>query len=94
MRLIGIIEAWSQDLLASGQIAVERGESREQAALKAAFGKVFLSARNMAESAWILGVATARWPELSSRPLARSGGVSETTRPRPSAQKASGTVRG
>jgi hypothetical protein len=78
VRLIGIIEAWSQDLLARGQLCVERGETREQAALQEAFSKVFLNARNMAESAWILGVATARWPELSSRHSARFGGVSKT----------------
>jgi hypothetical protein len=66
-RLIALIEQWQQDLLARGQLCIDRGESREQAALKEAFGKVFLSARNLAESAWILGVATARWPELATR---------------------------
>ena len=83
-RLIGIIEQWAQDLLAHGPLCVEHGDTREQAALQEAFSKVFLSARSDSESAWILGVAYARWPELSCRRSARSGGVSETTKPSPS----------
>ena len=45
-RLISIIEQWQQDLLARGQLCIERGETRELAALREAWGKVLLSAPN------------------------------------------------
>jgi hypothetical protein len=73
-RLIRIIEAWAQDLRAHGQLCVERGESRELAALREAYGKVLLRAENDVQAMWVIRVAEARWPELSVRPgSSRSG---------------------
>ena len=67
-RLIRIIEVWAQDLLAQGQLCVERGETRERAALREAFYKVVRAAQNDVQALWIIRVAESRWPELSTRP--------------------------
>ena len=83
-RLISIIEQWQQDLLARGQLCIERGETRELAALREAWGKVFLSAQNDLQRLWMSTVVRSWRPELLSSPSARSGGVSETTKPSPS----------
>ena len=85
-RLIRIIEAWAQDLRAHGQLCVERGETRELAALREAFYKVFSGAQNDVQALWVIRVVESRWPELLTRPSGsgNKGGIGRT----------SGTVRG
>ena len=63
-RLIGIIEAWAQDLLAHGHLCVELGKTRELAALREAFYKVVSAAQNDVQALWIIRVAESRWPKL------------------------------
>jgi hypothetical protein len=84
-RLIGIIEGWAQDLLAHGQLCVERGETREQAALKEAYGKVFLNAQNDLQKLWIMTVVRSWRPEL----LAESGSGSSGQSPKRSTSESS-----
>jgi hypothetical protein len=88
-RLIRIIEAWAQDLPAHGQLCVERGETRELAALHEAYGKVLLRAEDEVQAMWVIRVAEARWPELSTRP-----GLSDSGNKGSSSGRISGTVRG
>lgn len=66
-RLISLVEQWQQDLLARGQLCIERGETRELAALREAYGKVFLAAQNDMQRLWISTVVKAHWPALATR---------------------------
>jgi hypothetical protein len=79
-RLIALVEQWQQDLLARGQLCIERGECRELAALREAYGKVFLAAQNDVQRLWMATVVEAYWPELATRPGSGGGSKNSQTR--------------
>jgi len=72
-RLISIIEQWRQDLVAHGQLCVERGETRELAALGLYVASdlgVRLFRRSLDGGTWlwrgyVAGYAPSRWVRLN-----------------------------
>ncbi len=62
-RLISIIERWAADIRGRGDMVVYEGESREEASLRTAYGKVILEADQL-NGVWVAEVARERWPWL------------------------------
>jgi hypothetical protein len=77
-RLMAVIEAWAADLREDGPLGIERGESKELASLRAAYGKALGAARNHAEAAWIIGVVESWRPELLKHPGSSGGSKTQT----------------